>query len=155
MFSGVFPSDTSAGLASPHARRVIYLWCTAYGFTSTRRRERCANTRANIKPYFRTQDSGHVWHAVMRPVTIFIWTCTGVLYIQESYNVDSTPRRGEGGGEADDCVGSARAAVHEVSGRVPRGRLEASSPGVPQRKAGSAWHEQGALWEGRRTRGSQ
>ena len=72
----------------------------------------------------------------------------------ESYNADSTSRRGEGGGEAV-RVDSARAAVDEVSGRVPRGRLEASSPGVPQRKAGSAWHEQGALWEGRRTRGSQ
>ena len=96
-----------------------------------------------------------MWHAVMWPVTIYLDVHGSALYIQESYNVDSTPRRGEGGGEADDCVGSARAAVDEASGRVPRGRLEASSPGVPQRKAGSAWHEQGALWEGRRTRGSQ
>ena len=53
--------------------------------------------------------------------------------IQESYNVDSTPRRGEEVGEAD-CVAAARAP----------GRLEASSPGVPHRKAGSAWHARGA-----------
>ena len=55
------------------------------------------------------------------------------LTIQESYNVDSTPRRGEEVGEAD-CVAAARAP----------GRLEASRPGVPHRKAGSAWHARGA-----------
>ena len=45
-----------------------------------------------------------------------------MLYTVESYNVDSTSRRGEGRGETV-RVDSARAAVDEVSGRVPS-RLE-------------------------------